>query len=203
MENAMTTTAPVDIASARTPAHGSYESQIRIDRWPSEGPLLFIAAVVSLGVWVLAAVTIIGLAYAVLLGMFFFLAHVIFVAHVRGSGVRVGPEQFPDLDASIRSLARRMELQPVPEVFVMQAGGSLNAFAAKFLRSNIVVLFSALLDACGDDTGARDMIISHELGHIRAGHLRWAWFLLPGSGVPFLGTALSRAREYTCDGIGV
>lgn len=193
------TTTTVDAVSA----HVSYESSIRVDRSPSEVPLLFFVALVSLAVWIFATITIVGLAYALFIGAFFFLGHVIFVAHVRGNGVRVGPEQFPELDAAVRSLARRMELRPVPEVYVIQAGGSLNAFASKFLRSNIVVLFSDLLDACGDDTHARDMIIAHELGHVRAGHLRWAWFLLPGSIVPFLGTALSRAREYTCDAIGV
>ena len=28
-----------------------------------------------------------------------------------------------------------------------------------------------LLDACGDDTAARDMVIGHEIGHLKAGHL--------------------------------
>jgi hypothetical protein len=47
------------------------------------------------------------------------------------------------------------------------------------------------------------MIIAHELGHIQAGHLVWHWLLLPSSLVPFLGAALSRAREYTCDRFGL
>jgi hypothetical protein len=67
----------------------------------------------------------------------------------------------------------------------------------------MVVLFSDLLEACGDDDGARDMIIAHELAHIRCGHLKWIWFTLPGHFVPFLGGALSRAREYTCDRFGL
>jgi peptidase M48-like protein len=65
-----------------------------------------------------------------------------------------------------------------------------------------VVLFSDLLEACGDNTGARDMIIAHELGHVRAGHLKWHWTLMPANLIPFLGSALSRAREYTCDRYG-
>jgi Peptidase family M48 len=64
------------------------------------------------------------------------------------------------------------------------------------------VLLSDLLEACGDNRAARDMIIGHELGHIRAGHLRGRWLLMPASFVPFLGSALSRAREYTCDRYG-
>jgi Zn-dependent protease with chaperone function len=179
------------------------EAPITVDRWPSEIPLLVITGLVSLGVWLLAAVSIIGLAYAAVLGAFFFVAHAAFVAHVRGSAVKLGPDQFPELHAAVESLANRMGMKRIPEVYVMQAGGSLNALASKFMRANIVVLFSDLLEACGDDTAARDMIIAHELGHLHAGHLRWTWFLLPGSFVPFLGTALSRAREYTCDRYGL
>jgi Zn-dependent protease with chaperone function len=179
------------------------EGPIRVHRWPSEVPLVVLTALVSVGIWALAAITIIGLVYAVMLGVFFFVMHVSFVAHVRGSGVRLGPDQFPDLYAAVERLSARMELRPVPETYMMQAGGTLNAFAAKFLRSNIVVLYSDLLEACDDDDAARDMIIAHELGHIHAGHLQWTWFLIPGSLVPFLGTALSRAREYTCDRYGL
>src|SRR5262249_50813733 len=83
-----------------------------------------------------------------------------------------------------------------------QHDGALNAFAMRFLRAHMIVLFSDLLEACGENTAARDMIIGHELGHIRAGHLRGRWLLMPASFVPFLGSALSRAREYTCDRYG-
>ena len=179
------------------------QSPIHVDRWPSEVPLLLVVGMISALVWLLATISIIGIIYGAILGVIFFVMHVGFVAHVRGNGVRLGPDQFPELYAAVENLSRRMGLSPVPETYLMQAGGTLNAFASKFLRSNIVVLYSDLLEACGDDDAARDMIIAHELGHLRAGHLRWTWFLIPGSVVPFLGTALSRAREYTCDRYGL
>ena len=178
-------------------------SPIHVDRWPSEVPLLLVVGMISLGVWLLATISIIGIIYGAILGVIFFVMHIGFVAHVRGNGVRLGLDQFPELYAAVENLSRRMGLNPVPETYLMQAGGTLNAFASKFLRSNIVVLYSDLLEACGDDDAARDMIVAHELGHIRAGHLKWTWFLIPGSCVPFLGTALSRAREYTCDRYGL
>jgi hypothetical protein len=81
----------------------------------------------------------------------------------------------------------------------MQAGGSLNALATKLFRSRMIVLFSDLLDACGDDEKARDMVIGHEIGHLKSRHLDFHWLLLPGFFVPFLGAAYSRAREFTCD----
>jgi Zn-dependent protease with chaperone function len=179
------------------------DSPIRVERWHSEIPLVVVVGLFSALMWLVAVISIIGIIYAVLIGLFFFIGHVVFVAHVRGSAVRLGPSQFPEMYADVERLARRMGMSSVPETYLMQSGGTLNAFAAKFLRSNIVVLFSDLIDACGDNTAARDMIIGHELGHIHAGHLSFAWFLLPGSIVPFLGTALSRAREYTCDRYGL
>jgi Zn-dependent protease with chaperone function len=174
-----------------------------VKRWPSERPLFAISLLVSIVLWILAVVSIIGIIYAAFLGLIFFLLHIGFIAHIRGSAVRLSQEQFPELHQRVARLAVRLGMTRVPETFVMQGGGALNAFATRFLGANIVVLYSDLLEACGENEAARDMIIAHELGHIHAGHLVWHWVLLPSSLVPFLGTALSRAREYTCDRFGL
>lgn len=176
---------------------------IEIQPWDTEDFLFALCILVGIVGWIVLAVTIIGLVYALFLAVFFGIMHVVFIAHVRGSAVRLGPNQFPELFAVVERMAARMRLEPMPEVYLMQAGGSLNAFATRFLRSHMVVLFSDLLDACGENTAARDMIIAHELGHIKAGHLRWRWLILPSGFIPFLPAALSRAREYTCDRYGL
>jgi len=147
-------------------------------------------------------VSIFGLIYVALIGLFLFFAHLAFVTHIRGSAVRLGPEQFPELHRRVEELAARAGIGKMPEAYLMQAGGTLNALATKFLGTQMIVLYSDLLEACGDDESARDMIIGHELGHIKAGHLRWIWLLIPGLIVPFLGAAYSRAREFTCDRYG-
>lgn len=176
---------------------------VHVERWPSERPLFVLAVLVSLPIWLLLIVSVVGLIYAVLIGLFLFMGQVLFIAHVRGSGVRIGPDQFPELDDAVKRLSARLGLERVPEAYVMQAGGTLNALATRFFRSEIVVLFSELLAACGDDVAARDMIIAHELGHLKAGHLRKRWLILPAYMIPFLGLPLSRAREYTCDRFGL
>jgi Zn-dependent protease with chaperone function len=178
------------------------QAQVRVERWPTELLLLFAVVVASAGIWLLLAISIIGIVYAALLAAFFFLTHVAFVAYVRGSAVRLGPDQFPELHRRVEELAQRAGLKETPAAYLMQAGGSLNAFATKLFRSRMIVLFSDLLDACGTDEGARDFIVGHEIGHIRAGHLNWMWLILPGMVVPFLGGAYSRARERTCDRYG-
>lgn len=191
------------VAAVSSTTRPASPQRIEVVRWPTERPLLLLALLASAVIWLLAAISVFGLLYAVFVVVFFFAVHLTFVAHVRGSGVRLGRDQFPELHARVCELAARMGIERIPEVYLMQAGGTLNALATRFLGSNIVVLFSDLLEACGESAGARDMIIAHELGHIRAGHLRWHWFLLPAKLVPFLGASLSRAREYTCDRYGL
>ncbi len=177
-------------------------SPFHIECWPSERPLRVLLIFVSLAIWGLIILSIVGLIYALAIGVFIFFVHLMFVAHVRGSAVRLGPDQFPELYQRVRELAARAGLSKAPDAYLMQAGGTLNALATKFLRSKMIILYSDLLDACGEHLAARDMIIGHELGHIKAGHLNWTWLHAPGFFVPFLGAAYSRAREYTCDRYG-
>ncbi len=176
---------------------------VHVDRWPTERALLALVVLSAAGLWVLIAVSMIGIIYAIVLGTFFFFAHLTFIAHIRGSGVRLGPEQMPDLHARVREMAERLGMRGCPDAYLLQAGGALNALATRFLGAQIIVLYSDLLDACGDNTEARDFIIAHELGHLRAGHLRLRWLYAPGLFVPFLGTAYSRACEYTSDRYGL
>jgi Zn-dependent protease with chaperone function len=199
-----------------TPERIDAVAPVRVDPWPSEGPLLVLVLLVSLVAWgllvLMAAVMlkagqgtgliVIGF-YAAIVITFVFVSRLIFIAHLRGSAVRLGPGQFPDLFRRVEELARRIGLQTMPAIYLMEAGGALNALATRFFASNFVVLYSDLLEACGGNTQARDMIIAHELGHLKAGHLRLRWLLFPGLCVPFLGSAYSRAREYTCDRYGM
>jgi Zn-dependent protease with chaperone function len=172
---------------------------VHVEPWPSEAPILALVALASVGLWLLLALTVFGLAYALLIGLFLFVSHVAFVAYVRGSAVRLSPDQFPELHRRVEELAARAGLRRVPEAYLLQAEGALNALATRFLGADVVVLFADLLEACGPDERARDMVIGHELGHLAAGHLRWRWLLAPGLVLPFLGAAYSRACELTCD----
>jgi Zn-dependent protease with chaperone function len=176
---------------------------IHVERWPSELPLLALCLVASVAIYVLLVISVIGIFYVAAFGVLFFVMNAAFVAHIRGSAVRLGPQQFPDLHRRVEEIARRIGLDDVPDAYLMQAGGALNAFATRFLGLNVIVLYSHLLEACGDNAAARDMIIAHELGHIKAGHTRLRWLIAPASAIPFLGSALSQAREYTCDRYGL
>jgi hypothetical protein len=81
------------------------KASITIDPWPSERPLFLLALLVSLALWLLAAITIVGIVYGAFFGIFFFVMHLGFVAYVRGNAVRLGPDQFPELHTAIVRLA--------------------------------------------------------------------------------------------------
>lgn len=124
------------------------------------------------------------------------------ISDIRANGIKVGPDQLPDIHASVCRVSRTLGLDKVPEVYVVQAGGMLNAFATRFAFRRWVVFYSELVDACGDDTRELDMVMAHEVGHLALGHIMWMWLLLPARLVPFLGMAYSRACEYSADRCG-
>ena len=173
-----------------------------ITQHPAEQPLFIIVVIISALIWLGLIFSIVGIIYAVILALFFFISHLLFITYIRGNAVKLGPDQFPDLYQRVIQLSERTGLYEIPDIYIMQAGGTLNALAIKFFRSKIIVLYTDLLEACGSNKSARDMIIGHEIGHIKAGHLKWLWFIFPAMLVPFLGSAYSRAREYTCDRYG-
>jgi len=181
---------------------GSRHGCIDVQRWATERPLFLLNMVTAAGFWLMLVMSFSSASFTGVFIVLFFLMQLSFIAQIRGSAVRLGPDQFPQLYAEVEDVAQRMGFTTMPEIYLMHGGGELNAFATRFLRTHCVVLFTDLLDACGDNRSARDMIVGHELGHIRAGHLRWVFFRFPASFVPFLGSAYSRACEYTCDRYG-
>jgi Zn-dependent protease with chaperone function len=143
------------------------------------------------------------LAYMVGFPAAFFILHGLGVGYLRGNGVRASERQFPELSAMARRHAATLGLDRVPDLFVVQSGGMLNAFAARFLGRDFVVVYSDVLAmAEGRGENAVSFIVAHELAHVKRGHLKHRWLTLPGRMVPFLGSAHSRACEYTCDRLG-
>lgn len=149
-------------------------------------------------VWLFVACTLVGLLYGLLALPFLLMGQAFFLGHLRGGGVRVDADQLPELHARVVRASQKLGLERVPEVYVLQAGGALNAFATKLFSRSYVVLFSDVLDACSTDEEV-EFVVSHELAHHAAGHLKWRLFTLPAMLVPLLGPAYSRACEYTCD----
>ena len=167
-----------------------------------ETSLKLVLVILGALLWVLIIVSMVGAAYALFFGVFFFVTHMIMIAHIRGSSVKLGPKQMSGLYNRVVQLSERIGLKKVPDAYLLQAGGVLNAFATRFGSRNFIVLHSEMVRSCGENMDALDFIIAHELGHLHRGHLRWRWLKAPAMIVPFLGTAYYRSCEYTCDRYG-
>ena len=107
----------------------------------------------SIAVYVFLVVTVVTtpeaagvvIVYGIIFVIGYLIAHGLFIGHVRGNGIRVSERQFPELKAMADAHARRLGMDETPAIFVLQAGGILNAFATRFLGRNFVVLFSDVL----------------------------------------------------------
>jgi Zn-dependent protease with chaperone function len=129
--------------------------------------------------------------------------HGIMIGSLKGNGIRVTDKQFPDVYRIAQDLTAETGLTDVPEIYLQQAGGMLNAFATRFLSRDFVVIYSDVLELAyekGEDALA--FVICHEFAHLRQQHILKHLLLFPALATPFLGKAYSRACEYTCDRYG-
>lgn len=135
-------------------------------------------------------------------GLFGYVARLFYRAHLFGHAVLIGERQFPGLHESLKAGAERLGLREMPQAFLYNSHGFMNAFATRIAGTQMVLLTSALVDV--QDPAQVDFVIGHELGHHAAGHLSfWKNLIkLPGKIVPILGQAYHRSRELTADRMG-
>ncbi len=171
----------------------------------NETTLRTIALLLSVVIWLLLLLGTFGalLIYALLFAFFSIAAHSALIAHLRGNAIRINSRQMPDLYQRLYDCAGKLGMREVPEAYLVNGNGLLNAFATRFLGRSFVVLMSDVVDSMEDRPGALDFYIGHELGHLRQHHLTWSKVLAPAMFLPLIGAAYSRAREYTCDRHGL
>ena len=167
---------------------------------PKETIYFILCCLVSVGLYIVLFFFI--LFFPVIIGLFllslFF--HAVMIGSIRGNGVKLSEQQFPDVYERVQKLSQKMRLKKVPDVFIVQSEGAFNAFATRFFGRDVVVLYSEVFELARQQ-GEKELefIIAHELAHIKRRHLWKSWLTLPASWIPFLSEAYSRAAEYTCD----
>ena len=159
---------------------------------PKERRYYALLVVLSLGLYGLIGLSVVGalaaapdafaglLAYIIGFPVMFFVLHGLGVGYLRGNGVRASERQFPELLQMGQRHAVTLGLDRVPDLFVLQSGGVLNAFATRFLGRDFVVVYSDVL-AMAETRGesAVSFIVAHELAHVKRGHLKHRWLTLP------------------------
>jgi len=173
--------------------------------YPRERVLGAVTLVLALLVWLVLIVGTVGVALPLIgIGAIVYLfAHSALIAHVKGNGVELSTEQFPDLYAQFLECCKRLDIATPPEAYILNGNGVLNAFATKFLRDRYVVLTSDIADAMQGNAEGLRFYIGHELGHLRMKHISKALVRWPVLWLPLVGAAYSRARESTCDRHGL
>lgn len=159
-----------------------------------------ISLVFSLLIYALAIVSIVGIGFALILFALMLFANAMMLGSIRGNGVRIHDRQFPDVYERVVTLSKEMELKRVPDIFVVQSEGALNAFATRFFGRDMVVLYSEVFELAREKGQEElDFIIAHELAHVKRRHVWKNILILPAGFIPFLSQAYSRSCEYTCD----
>lgn len=182
----------------------SHQVDVKSLVYKHEGPLFALHVVIASVFWLLLIVGTVGIALLYILAIFvgYLFAQSALIAWIRGNGVRITPQQFPDLYKRHVYCCNRLAMTTVPDAYIINGQGSLNAFATRFLGRYFVVLYSNVVDALMEKPESINFYIGHELAHIHRKHLKWGPFIWPASILPLVGAGYSRAREYTCDAFG-
>lgn len=154
---------------------------------------------ISLVVWLILVVSIVGLVYALLFSVIMWLTNGLFVAYLKSESVLINEQQLPELYTIYKEVCKQLELSQPPELYVIQAGGLLNAFATRHAGRKFVVVYSDILESYGQTSDEIRFLLGHEIGHIKNRHILKRILLFPGLILPLLGPAYSRACEASCD----
>jgi len=157
---------------------------------------------ISIVFYLLMIISIVGIFYLMIFLFVSLFMHGIFIGRMRGNGIKLSDDQFPEVYDIAKKLSDEMGFSQVPDIYLIESGGIINAFATKFMSRDFIILYTELMELAyekGEDALA--FVICHELAHIKRKHLTRRGILLPANFIPFLSSAYSRACEYTCDSI--
>ncbi|MBI9064721.1 MAG: M48 family metallopeptidase [Marinilabiliaceae bacterium] len=145
--------------------------------------------------------TIIGL--IILTFIIYIIRNGAFIGLIKSFSVKITERQLPEIYQMTEKISNGLKIKKMPNVYLLQEGGLLNAFAKKYFNANYIVIYSDLLEAYYEgDKDAVEFVIAHEMGHIKRNHLWKDLLLAPSLFIPFLPMAYYRACELTCDNIG-
>lgn len=167
-----------------------------------EGTYFSIMLAISIIFYLICIVSIVGFLYILLIALSLFFAQAVAIATIKQNSIKVSHEQFGDVYQKVVEYSNTLDLGYIPEVYLMQSNGLLNAFVTRFLFKDIVVIYSDIFElAYEQGETAVNFIVAHELAHVKRKHLSLDKYILFGKLIPFLGLAYSRACEQTCDRI--
>ena len=126
------------------------------------------------------------------------------LAAVRARSVKITPRNFPEIYQLIFCFAQRLGMEKVPDAYIMQSNGVLNAFSSFIPHRQYIQINTEIFEVAyreHKDLNALAFFIAHEISHIYYGHSTMhynlpIWFSM---NVPLFSAIASRTREYSCD----
>lgn len=166
----------------------------------NENKYFWIVLSISIVSYLLFAISVFGIMILIGLAVLSLILSAIMIGNIRLNGVKITEDQFPLIYSSAKDLCARMDIKQVPDIYIVQAGGTLNAFASRFFGRNMVVIYSDLFDLVDQEAEEElNFILAHELAHIKRNHIGKMMFILPSMWIPGVAELYLRACEYTCD----
>lgn len=166
----------------------------------NENKYFWIVLSISIASYILFALSIVGIFIIAAFLMISLLLHALMIGQIRLNAVKIGRNQFPLIHSTVEDLCVKMGIKRTPDIYVMQSGGIMNAFATRFFGRNMIVVYSEIFDLI--EQHAEDelqFVLAHELAHIKRNHLGKMMFILPSMWIPGIAEMYLRACEYTCD----
>ncbi|WP_226676419.1 M48 family metallopeptidase [Mesobacillus jeotgali] len=166
----------------------------------NENKYFWIVLSISIASYILFALSIVGLFFIAAFLMTSLLLHALMIGQIRLNAVKISGNQFPLIHSTVEDLCVKMGIKRTPDIYVMQSGGIMNAFATRFFGRNMIVVYSEIFDLI--EQNAEDelhFVLAHELAHIKRNHLGKMMFILPSMWIPGIAEMYLRACEYTCD----
>jgi len=125
-------------------------------------------------------------------------------AYTRSMSLRITRKNFPEVYELIETYAKKLGMEKVPEAYVMQENGVLNAFSAYIFRRQYIQINAEIFEVAyreHHDMDSLGFVIAHEMAHIYYGHATLhynlpIWFV---QSMPLVSAIASRAREYSAD----
>lgn len=125
-------------------------------------------------------------------------------AKSRATSIQITEKQFPEVYQVMKNFSEKLDMGYVPEAYVVQAGGVLNAFATSFFSRKYISINSDIFELCyleHKDLDTLAFVIGHELTHLKRKHATTGMAIVESFArmIPIWGATQSRVKEYTCD----